>query len=271
MYVHLCCLVPFRTFDMNRKFMKKIIRTFIILAAAASLVAVSCQKDDTLRYNNVTMGNVVAGSFISDQGNVFNVVEQTCQGRLDTMKRVILACDVLRETEGASDTYDVRLTKVTSVLDKEPVLLSGITDEAAKATDPIHIEHIWHSGGYMNMQVIIPVPTGTSNPHLINLVLDDNASKGKSYVFELRHNAFGEIWTENSTDYTLASAYVSFPIGKMISGDIADIKINWRSHKTVGNAWTLEIIDRMLQYSWSRDEFEQAPLDIKSKAATDIM
>lgn len=250
--------------------MKKIIRKFIILAAA-SLAAVSCHKDDTLRYNNVTMGNVVAGSFISDQGNVFNVVEQTCPGRLDTMKRVILACDVLCETEGASDTYDVRLTKVTSVLDKEPVLLSSITDEDAKVTDPIHIEHIWHSGGYMNMQVIIPIPEGTRNPHMINLVLDDSASNGKSYVFELRHNAFGEIWTENSTEYILASAYVSFPIGKMITGDIADIKINWRSHKTVGNAWTLEVIDRKLQYGWSRDEFEQAPHDIASKAATDIM
>ena len=251
--------------------MKKIIRTFIILAAAASIAAVSCQKDDTLRYNNVTMGNVVDGSFISDQGNVFNVVEQTCPGRLDTMKRAILACDVLRETEGATGTYDVRLTKVTSVLDKEPVLLSGITDEDAKVTDPIHIEHIWHSGGYMNLQVIIPIPYDTRNPHMINLVLDDSASKGKSYVFELRHNAFGEIWTENSTDYILASAYVSFPIGKVISGNSAEISIKWRSHKTAGNAWTLEVIDRALEYGWSRDEFEQAPLDMASKAASDIM
>ena len=72
--------------------MNKITGKLIILAAAAvSFAAASCHKDDTLRYNNVTMGNVVAGTFISDQGNAFNVVEQTCQGRLDTMKRVILA------------------------------------------------------------------------------------------------------------------------------------------------------------------------------------
>ena len=248
-----------------------IIIKIIILAAAALLAAVSCQKDDTLRYNNVTMGNIVAGSFVSDQGNVFNVVEQTCAGRLDTMKRAILACDVLRETEGSSNTYDVRLTKVTSVLDKAPLILSEITDEDAKATDPIHIEHIWHSGGYMNLQVIIPIPDGTRNPHLLNLVLDDTASNGKSYVFELRHNGFGEIWTENSTDYIIASGYVSFPIGKVISGDTADITIKWRSHKAVGNAWTLEVIDRQLQYGWTRDEFEQAPLETASKSATDIM
>ena len=250
--------------------MKKIIRKFIILAAA-SLAAVSCHKDDTLRYNNVTMGNVVAGSFISDQGNVFNVVEQTCPGRLDTMKRVILACDVLCETEGASDTYDVRLTKVTSVLDKEPVLLSSITDEDAKVTDPIHIEHIWHSGGYMNMQVIIPIPEGTRNPHMINLVLDDSASNGKSYEFELRHNAFGEIWTENSTEYILASAYVSFPIGNVISGDSAKVTLNWKWHKTVGSGYSLEVVDKSIEFEWKRESFEQAPLSLASKSVTDIM
>lgn len=246
--------------------MKKITGKLIILAAAAfSFAAASCHKDDTLRYNNVTMGNVVAGTFISDQGNAFNVVEQTCQGRLDTMKRVILACDVLRLTEGSSDEYDVRLTQVNPVLDKTPVKLSEITDEAAKATDPIHIENIWHSGGYMNMQVIIPIPANSKNKHLLNLVLDDTASNEKSYIFELRHNGFGEVWTENATDYVLASGYVSFPIGKVISGNSAEIVLKWKSHKTVGNAWTLDIMDRKLNYNWTRDSFEQAPLEIKAK------
>ena len=246
--------------------MNKITGKLIILAAAAvSFAAASCHKDDTLRYNNVTMGNVVAGTFISDQGNAFNVVEQTCQGRLDTMKRVILACDVLRLTEGSSDEYDVRLTQVNPVLDKTPVKLSEITDEAAKATDPIHIENIWHSGGYMNMQVIIPIPANSKYKHLLNLVLDDTASNEKSYIFELRHNGFGEVWTENATDYVLASGYVSFPIGKVISGNSAEIVLKWKSHKTVGNAWTLDIMDRKLNYNWTRDSFEQAPLEIKAK------
>lgn len=261
----------FGTLYLNEKFMKKKTGQLIIIAMAAALAAVSCQKDDTLRYNNVTMGNVIAGTFVSDQGNTFNVVEQTCQGKLDTMKRAILACDVLKATEGATDEYDVRLTKVTSVLEKNPLHLSGITDEDAQVKDPIHIEHIWHSGGYMNLQVIIPIPGDSSSKHLINLVYDDTASNGKSYIFELRHNGFGEVWTENSTDYVLASGYVSFPIGKLISGDSADITLNWRSHKTTENAWKLEIMDRQLHYNWTRDSFEQAPLEIKSKAATDIM
>ena len=252
--------------------MKKIVRTFIILmAAAASLAAVSCHKDDTLRYNNVTMGNVVAGSFVSDQGNVFNVVEQTCQGKLDTMKRAIVACDVLRATEGASGTYDVRLTKFNSVLAKDPVKASEITDEKMNVTDPVHIEHIWSSGGYLNMQIIIPVSEGSKTSHMINLVYNDIESKTGSYVFELRHNGFGEVWTEEAEDFTLASGYVSFPVGKIISGDNADLIINWTSHDIIGNAWILETKDRQIKCKWSRDTFEQAPLDISTKAATDIM
>ena len=64
------------SFRNQGKIMNKITGKLIILAAAAvSFAAASCHKDDTLRYNNVTMGNVVAGTFISDQGNAFNVVE----------------------------------------------------------------------------------------------------------------------------------------------------------------------------------------------------
>lgn len=251
--------------------MKKIVRKFIILAAAASMVAVSCHKDDTLRYNNVTMGNIVAGTFVSDQGNVFNVVEQTCQGRLDTMKRAIVACDVLNATKGESSAYDVRLTKFNSVLAKDPVKSSEITDEKINVTDPVHIEHIWSSGGYLNMQIIIPIAAGSQKSHMLNLVYDDINSKDGSYVFELRHNGFGEVWTEGAEDYVLASGYVSFPIGQIISGENADLTLNWTSHKIVGNAWVLETMDRQLKCKWSRDLFEQAPLDITTKAATDIM
>ena len=58
----------------------RIFRTTIltIAAAAMALAAASCQKDDTLYYNNLTMGNIVDGRFVSDQGNTFNIVDQTC-------------------------------------------------------------------------------------------------------------------------------------------------------------------------------------------------
>ena len=50
-------------------------KTIICMAAAATaLASASCQKDDTLAYNNMTMGNIVEGKIVSDQGNKFNIV-----------------------------------------------------------------------------------------------------------------------------------------------------------------------------------------------------
>ncbi|MBQ7812287.1 MAG: hypothetical protein IJ394_07015 [Bacteroidales bacterium] len=252
--------------------MKRIVRKIVYLAATAlSLAAVSCQKDDTLRYGNVTMGNVVDGSFVSDQGNVFNVVEQQCSGKIDTMKRALVVCDVLRETEGVDGGYDVRLVSMMSVLDKNPVKLSEIEDDDALTKDPVHIKEIWYSGGYLNIYIMVPMEYGSRKPHLINLILDDNAVSGDSYTFELRHNGFGEVWSEENSDYILAGAYVSFPIGTLISGNSADITLNWKWHKAVGSGYSLEVIDKKLEFKWERGTFEQAPLSLASKAVPDIM
>lgn len=252
--------------------MKRIVRNFVYVAALAfALAAVSCQKDDTLQYGNVTMGNVVDGSFVSDQGNSFNVVEQVCVGRIDTMKRAFVVCDVLRKTEGVEGCYDVRLTGLSSVLTKKPLVLSEIAEEEQKVQNPVRIKEMWYSGGYLNMYIMVPQKYGSKQPHLINLVLDDSATKGTSYTFELRHNGFGEVWSEENIDYVLAGAYVSFPIGNVISGDSAKVTLNWKWHKTVGSGYSLEIVDKSIEFDWKRESFEQAPLSLASKSVTDIM
>ena len=109
--------------ETNRKKirMKKIKGMIIALAVGAAAFATSCQKDETLRYYNATMGNIVDGRFVSDQGNTFNIVEQTCEGRLDTLKRAFTICDILSST--GTNEYDVRLNYITSVLTKAPSFL----------------------------------------------------------------------------------------------------------------------------------------------------
>ncbi len=252
--------------------MKNTVRNFLIFAATALLpAAVSCQQDDTLQYNNVTMGNVVEGTFISDQGNIFNVVEQDCIGKIDTMKRAIVVCDVLRKTEGEENTYDIRLTGMSSVLAKEPVILSDITDEDIMVTDPVHIREIWYSGGYLNMYLIFPFDHTVTRPHLINLVLDDTLSSGQDYTFELRHNAFGEVWSEEEETLPLGGAYVSFPIGKVIPGDSAQVTLKWKWHKEVNFGYTLETVDNEMKFEWKRTAFEQTPLSLATKTVTEIM
>ena len=89
-----------------------------VSAAILCAGAVSCKKDPTLQYNNLTMGNVTEGVFTSDQGNIFNVVDQSCYGRLDTMKRAIILCDVLNKTTG-----DIAVSLTSYSFSRPPVVL----------------------------------------------------------------------------------------------------------------------------------------------------
>ena len=112
---------------------------FYMITALAVSFNTSCKKDNTLQYNNATMGNIVDGRFISDQGNIFNIVDQQCSGQLDTMKRAFVVCDVLNKTAGgAENEYDVRLNGIATVLAKNIVHSEEITDEM-QVQDPIHI------------------------------------------------------------------------------------------------------------------------------------
>lgn len=247
-----------------RKITEIIIATAAILAAAAS-----CQKDDTLRYGNVTMGNVVDGRFVSDQGNIFNVVDQTCAGKLEELDRAIISCDVLNKVSGTENEYDIRLNQMASVFTKAPVKAAEITDEDALVQNPIYPDLVWFAGGYANMYIIFMVKEGSEQAHLINFVLDE-AAEG-AYTFSLRHNAFGDLpQGEDTEGYRLAGTYVSFPMSQLISEDSAKITIKYNWYKSAGDIGllTTEIEERTLEYNWTRSGFEQAPAAaLTSKAA----
>ena len=104
--------------------MTSIKRIFLALGITVlSLASVSCAKDDTLYYSNLTMGNIVDGKFISDQGNIFNIEEQECTGNLESLSRAMILCDVLKKTEGSENEYDIRLIDFVSVLEKDALTL----------------------------------------------------------------------------------------------------------------------------------------------------
>lgn len=237
----------------------RIFRTTIltIAAAAMALAAASCQKDDTLYYNNLTMGNIVDGRFVSDQGNTFNIVDQTCEGKLDTMDRVITLCDVLNVTSGMEKEYDVRLRDYAPVLTKNAVKSEEAVSEEISVTDPIYIEQLWYSGGYINMLVKYPVDIKNQTKHLVNLVYSKNEDGG--YSFELRHNAFGEVREETESTMFLAGGFVSFPIARLIGKDKAKLIFKWKWYKAAGYGWTTEIKDNSFEYDWKREGFEQVP------------
>lgn len=242
-------------YSMNKTIWKKII---FVATALFALAIVSCQKDDTLYYNNYTMGNIVEGRFVSDQGNTFNVVEQVCSGNIGEEKRVMMLCDVLNETEGAGKEYDVRLTTYYRVLTKNAVALEDASEGEIAVQDPVHIEELWFSGGYINLLISTPLKVGSETKHLINLVYSKD-KEGK-YVFNLRHNGYGEVISkENQSEMVISGgSYVSFPIADLIKEDEAKIVLNWKWYEGVEMTYDFsKEKEYEFEYGWKRSGFMQ--------------
>lgn len=245
--------------------MKRLTFKTIFGIAAAIMALTSCAKDDTLRYYNVTMGNVIDGRFVSDQGNVFNIVEQMCPERIDTMNRVLINCDILRQTAGTTNEYDVRLTQVFNVLSKETVAASSNPSEATLGNDPVHLEDLWISGGYINMSMIIPIKATGGRGHLINLVFNDDQTQEDTYRFTIRHNAYGDVLGLDNADKVLVRYFVSFPIAKLINRDAAKIDLRWKGYKTVPGGLSSETDDYILNRGYLKSDFEQVPAKVTGK------
>lgn len=246
--------------------MRKVLYSLFIISALAA-----CKKDETLRYNNVTMGNIHGEEIISDQGNTFVITESLFNVDLNkfTSERVMLACDVLRET--AAKTYDIRLTGITSVLTKDIKTLADSTpEEDLNVDDPVIIRDLWYAGGYLNMAVEVAQKNGSDTPHFLNLVHDKAAGENGGYTLMLRHNAMGEVPSEEDREYSTGSGYVSFPIANYIKEDTADIVIKWKSHKFMGSGHSLLQTEmRSYEVKWERSGFEQNPS--KSSKPTMVM
>ena len=119
-------------------------KSMMILAAAAALI--SCKQDETLMFNNVTMGNVIDGTFISDQGNIFNIVERNTIKNIEGMNRALTICDILKKVDGSENVFDVRLNAVTEVFTKKPILLEyADASKDESVNDPIQIMNLWIS------------------------------------------------------------------------------------------------------------------------------
>lgn len=248
--------------------MNRIKKGLIHLAAvAAALLLTSCEKDSTLQYNNATMGNIVNGVFISDQGNRFNVVEQECLGELKDMKRAFILCDVLNKTAGGADNeYDVRVNQIATVVTKDAVPHTDVTADMM-IQDPVHIENAWISGGYINMLIVFPSKSGSNTSHLINLVHEGGIIDPETeeeiqgtYRFTLRHNSNGDkITPPQVVDYVLAGGYVSFPLNSYITEKEADFSIEWTWHKNTGAGLSSETEVKTLTARYTSDGFQHAP------------
>ncbi len=227
----------------------------ILAAAAIAISAISCSKaDDVLSYNNMTMGNVEAGVFTSDQGNIFNVTEQTCTGQLEAMERAFVICDVLKKTEGTENEYDVRVNFIAEVLEKRAIPVSEISDLETYMNDPLIVSNAWTAGGYVNFLLTVPVVQDSKEVHEINLLHD---YQDGAYIFNIRHDAKGEIIKkDDDRTFVLSTAYVSFPIKSIITEDKAKITLNWNSYVTDGSTILYETKESSGTKDYVKSEFE---------------
>lgn len=271
--------------------MTKSIRFFAYtLTAAVLLLSVSCKKDETIYYENVTMGNFIGDKFISDQGDEFTIVENQTGKDIKGIKRAIMQCDVLQKTAGTNNGYDVRVSYVGEVLTKSPLTFEEAGADPEKTVeDPILVDQAWISGGYLNMYVMFEMqvsPELKENKHMINLVYDPASVGTGKLLFTLRHNSYGETLggsqKEDSSDegsgasetnensvqtqskeivqWGLAGAYVSFQLSEIISDQNAELTLQWKQHIINGNSWMAEVEDKSHKMVYSKDRFEHAPL-----------
>lgn len=247
--------------------------TITISAIIMALATVSCSKDNTLRYNNMTMGNMVNGKFVSDQGNTFNVVEQECAGKLDTMHRAFVVCDILNSVNGSDTEYDVRLNYISNVLTKSPVAASEITDEKLLINDPMLLADWWVSGGYVNLYVCVPIKRTGNTPHVLTFIYEDTKKEDGKYRFLIRHNANGETLKDNETNYdmVLAYAYASFPIASIIKEDEAQVIIEWESYLVSNSAVHADSKTESSSTLYSKKSYEQPAISSVNPTTLNIL
>lgn len=244
-------------------------KAIIILAAAATVI--SCKKDEILMQNNLTMGNVVDGTFVSDQGNIFNIVERNTIKNIEGMSRALTICDILKKVEGTQNVYDVRLNAVTEVFTKKPILLEyADASKDESVNDPVHIQDLWISGGYINMYIMLEMKYNSDQKHLINLVYDENGSADGKYVFQLRHNSYGESLIYEATNIGYGGTYVSFPISDIIKDNNAELTISCRWYQTDGYGWSSEVVDYSYDRTYTKGGFEHAPTSVQEKTTTKV-
>ena len=241
--------------------MKNVSRIIIfIVAALMCLGTASCMKDTTIQYYNKTMGNVNGSTFVSDQGNIFHVVEQegTVYEELLKTERAYILCDVLNKTAGGQDNeYDIKLSAMVKVLTKDIITLETEKTEEMVKEDPVNVKNIWLSGGYMNFYIEFPIKKGSETPHLINLIQQETT---EGYLFKFTHNAYGETMEAYPNDeFDIAGGYISFPINTVVKENEANLRVEWTWYKTYGVITSTETEIKGIERTYKKDGFEHMP------------
>jgi len=200
-------------------------------AAACALLAASCVFYDSNLYRDTSMAQVVSPNrIVLDSGLEYTIVDQKCDGTLETGTRVIVVCDIVKKRSATK--FDVKLISFAVPLNKEAVRASTLTESLGE--DPIFINNLWVSGGYLNMRFTVR-EFEEGKTHYINLEWDD-AAPIDTLRFTLRHDDGIDgivIPSEVDDSAVYGAAYATFPIEAIVPAGMKEIpiKLKWNWDK----------------------------------------
>ena len=211
--------------------------------AVTLLMTGSCMKDsDFLITNDQTMGDIVGGRFLSDQGIWYDIVEQTCKGRLADCKRALVVSDILKNTSTKDElSYEIRLKNFVEVGLPEIVI-----DPEAQQQDPVLVDLAWISGGYLNLRLVYHVLPKSSVKHTIRVAVKQTPTISDPLIVQVFHDAGGVyLGAEGIADDELEAqaSFVSVPISTYYTASANEIcsyyVVEFLWHKTAEDGKTL--------------------------------
>ena len=212
--------------------MKSFIYKVLFIAVMAVLL-ISCLPDRDVLFTDTGMCTILGRDRLqTDSGNIYNIVENDSGSLIaDTLKRIMISCDVLSAVSGKSNEYDIRIIDFRGALCEEPVIASSIPLDTL-GIDGVNVVQAWVSGGYLNSFLNVALKKNSDTVHDINLLFDDFKSNADTLYFKMRHNAHGES-PENPdqslNDLVFAGVYASFPLNNIlpVGGKYPIVHLEW--------------------------------------------
>lgn len=224
-------------------------KTFVykaIFAAAAALSLISCLPDREYLYTDSGMcTRLAADKLQTDGGAIYYIVENDNGYTIaDSLKRVMISCDVMSAVPGKTNEYNIRLIDFRGALCEDPVAVSTIATDTL-GHDGINVVQAWVSGGYLNSFLNLTVMNSSNTVHDVKVLFDDVRSNSDTLYFQMRHNARGES-LENPemslNQLTLAGVYASFPLAGIlpVGGNYPTVHLEWDWYMDDGISYSRE-------------------------------
>lgn len=147
----------------------------LALSALVAGFTLSCSKDDTILYGDLSMVNIQNGVITSDEGMTFSVAERLCDDRYESASRVFFYSDILSKRDDG--VFSIRLREYYPVLTKN-ILPREKAESATIGDDPISLITAWTSGDYLNMRLLVPYRASSSEKNIVNLVRETPSERG---------------------------------------------------------------------------------------------